>query len=219
MRYILWTEGTSDFGLRRVLNWLLRQNHVYGDHDAHAITKQNYASLEDVALDETILVSPAGETAMLLFIHVDADSDEEKDGKGPQARRDLISQWIDQARERGVVLPQEVPIVPVHTTEAWLLACEQTLRSWAGIKPNQSLPTLPYNVEIQTRPKDKLKQVLEELQGKHLSWGEFATARQRLWEEMERIHGGFTPLERIPAFKQLATDTKEAIQRHGLTQH
>ena len=216
MRYILWTEGTSDFGLTRVLNWLLQENHVYGDHEAHTVTHKSYPNLEILMKDEVVIASPAGDTAAMLFIHRDADSDEENDGKGPKTRRNEVINWIKEAKEQRVSLPHEVVLIPVQETEAWLLACEATLRSWAGVKESKPIPSLPSKVESQTRPKEQLKLVLETLQEKSMNSKEFSEVRKQLWVQMERVNNGFAPLKRIPAFQMLRDDVAEAVERHGL---
>ncbi|WP_394795223.1 hypothetical protein [Armatimonas sp.] len=188
MRYILWAEGSSDAGLREVLNWLLAQNHV-DVSEAIAVEHGDYPTVEDLL---------EVEWANLLFLHKDADSDKEENGQGPKTRRKQIERNVKEN------FPPTVCVVPVQETEAWLLV--QT-----------ELPLA--SIEIQARPKEKLKAILEEKQGCPMNFKEFSRQRTLLWAQLAQNPEALHRLESLPVFQQLVTDTTEAIQRHGLTQH
>lgn len=191
MRYLLWSEGTSDAGLCHVLNWLLARLHV-DVSEAVPVTKRDYPTLE--VLFQT-------EWADLLFLHCDADSEEEGDGKGPKTRR---SQLENSVRSTTGNLPPCVLIVPVQETEAWLLA--QT-----------DIPLA--SIETQTKPKEKLKAILEEKLPRPLQLKEFATKRSLLWAQLVLDQGALHRLEQLPAFQQLIDDTTAVINKSGFTQY
>lgn len=191
MRYLLWAEGSSDAGLCEVLNWVLAQQHV-DVTESRPVKKADYPTL-DLLLES--------EWAHLLFLHLDADSDEEKDGKGPRTRRQFLAQQVDNTQ---TALPPTVFIVPVQESEAWLLA-------------HKAVPQA--GIEAQTSPKERLKAILEAEHGRTLTQREFSEQRALLWAQLVQNRESRHRLEQLPAFQQLITDTKEAIQRHGLTQH
>ena len=105
MRYILWAEGSSDAGLREVLNWLLAQNHV-DVSESITVGHGDYPTVEELL---------EVEWAHLLFLHKDADSNKEEHGQGPKTRRKQIEKNIKEN------FPPTVCVVPVQETEAWLL--------------------------------------------------------------------------------------------------
>ena len=191
MRYLLWAEGTSDAGLCEVLNWLLAKNHV-DVTEAVSVTKADYPTLEKLLNREW---------AHLLFLHWDADSDQEIAGKGPRTRRQKLKEWIHEAT---VALPPTICVIPVQEIEAWLLT--QT-----------DLPLA--HIEAQTSPKEKLKAILEQKQRSTMTKEKFSEQRQQLWAQLVQNTEALRRLESLPAFQQLVTDTTEAIRRHGLTQH
>jgi hypothetical protein len=191
MRYLLWAEGPSDVGLCEVLNWVLAQHHVDVTESRH-VKKADYPTL-DLLLEN--------EWAHLLFLHLDADADAERDGKGPQTRRQFLTQQVNDTR---TTLPPTVCVVPVQESEAWLLA-------------HKEVPLA--SIEAQTSPKEKLKSILEAEQGRTLTQREFSEQRALLWAQLVRNAQSRHRLEQLPAFQRLVTETTEAIQRHGLTQH
>lgn len=191
MRYLLWSEGPSDAGLCHLLNWLLAGLHV-DVSEAVPVTKRDYPTLE--ILFQT-------EWADLLFLHCDADSNQEGDGKGPKTRRAQLENSVNATMGN---LPPFVFIVPVQETEAWLLA--QTDMPLASI-------------EVQTKPKEKLKAILEERLCRPLSFKEFASKRNLLWAQIVLDRGALHRLEQLTAFKQLAEDTASVIKNSGLTQY
>ncbi len=203
MRYILWSEGTGDRGLCRVLNWLLVQNDVY-EPEFISENHRNYAKLSDLMRVEY---------GHLLVIHKDADSKEEIDGKGPKTRRDLVEKWISETE---VVLPPVVIVIPVQMTESWLLICERTLREWGRLRKGKACPILPADVESQGKTKEKLKRIMEEIQGDSMTWEDFSMSKDDLWRTMERVHQGFSVLDSIPSYRRLRDDVAQVVKQNGL---
>jgi hypothetical protein len=157
--------------------------------EAVAVTKADYPTLGQLL---------EREWANLLFLHCDADSDVEGSGKGPIARQaHLHSQLGDGA-------PPAVCVVPVQESEAWLLV-------------QMELPLA--SIEAQSRPKEKLKSLLEARQGSPMTFKEFSRQRTLLWAQLVQNTEALRRLESLPAFQKLIADTAEAIQHHGLTQH
>jgi hypothetical protein len=191
MRYILWAEGSSDSGLCEVLNWLLARGHV-DISEAVVVEKGDYPTLDELFMEEW---------GNLLFLHWDADSDEERNGKGPRTRREKLEYLLANTTAD---LPPAVCVVPVQEVEAWLLT--QT-----------EIPLA--QIEAHTSPKEKLKALLEEKHGRTMNFKEFSQQRTLLWAQLIQNTEALRRLESLPAFQQLVTDTTEAIQRHGLTQH
>ncbi len=206
MRYILWSEGTGDDGLIQVIDWLLRQNYV-SDPAGELRTQQNY-KLADVVKEENW---------HLLFLHRDADSDREISGKGPDTRRKQMDDLILKTKkDMGEGLPPTVIIVPVQMTEAWLMVCAVSLRTWAGSRGERATLTLPPKVEQQNQAKEHLKQIMEGLLGEALNWGTFSVEKRRLWREIHRTHQGFSVLDSIPSYRRLRDDVAQVVKQNGL---
>lgn len=141
----------------------------------------------------------------LLFVHRDADT------AGPQARRDEIALAI-----RGIDSPPPyVPVVPVQSTEAWLLVDETAIRLAVGAttsRPPVSLPRLAM-IEATARPKEVLEASIANLQTtrsrRHRQ--DFMTVRRRLLERLD-VDG---PVRQLPAFAQLVADIGNRVHAHS----
>lgn len=141
----------------------------------------------------------------LLFIHADADGDEQ----AARAQRvwpgiDELHRLLNSARHPAVA------IVPVRTTEAWALADGKALRHAYGVTLDDRqlrIPTNPRDVEQLPDPKSALLASF------------LATSPSR-----KKARGGVAPylglmggnvsiavLRRVPAFAQLETDLLAAL--------
>lgn len=146
----------------------------------------------------------------LLLIHRDADSNIESASAGPEKRRQEISSAVIDSGFPG----PWVAIVPVQTTEAWLLLDELAIRSVTG-NPNGTIPLeLPFQtiVEGEANPKARLEQALltaSELSGRR---------RKRFNRDIPVMHrilleglpvGG--RLEHVPSWVRFREDLKAAV--------
>lgn len=143
-------EGSSDDGLLEHFEVLLVAagvDEARGERrDYGGSVRDKLARLvaEDIHLDA-------------VFVHRDADS------AGPEARLEemqLAADTIDGC-------PRVIPVVPVRTTEAWLLGDEGAIREVAGNPTARNPLGLPplKAVEDVAKPKELLAEVLAEASG------------------------------------------------------
>ena len=151
IRFLLVCEGSSDAALVPHIRRLLIDN---GQADPQGSHWAGSKPLVDKIREG---VQHYGDCD-LLFIHRDADSDQETPSAGPLRR----SEEIDTAvRGSGYIGPW-VGIVPVRMTETWLILDESAIRRAAG-RPQSSLPLdLPTlgHVENESDPKGCLERAL-----------------------------------------------------------
>ena len=151
LRFLLVCEGSSDAALIPHISKLLLQN---GQSDPQGIDWARSGSLAD-KIREGLFFSGACD---LLFVHRDADSDEESRSAGPNRRANEIEAAV---RDSGCDIPW-VAIVPVRMTESWLLLDDSAIRQRAG-RPNGNAPLgLPSQMQVESEsdPKGCLEQAL-----------------------------------------------------------
>ena len=205
IRFLLITEGSSDANLLSVLEMLCLEcgagdaRGIYPDlsrlpHVGHRLADKLGAALK---------YEPG---ANLVFIHRDADASDDA------PRRVEIEQ---SAAEVGLPFPH-VPVVPIHMTEAWLLADVEAIRTAADNPRGRAALNLPALQDIQgvRDPKSLLKQALctaSELSGRKLDKFQKAFGRKRaLLLDSLRCDGLHASL---PAWQRLKRDTEAAIAR------
>ena len=151
LRFLLVCEGSSDAALIPHISKLLLQN---GQSDPQGIDWARSGSLAD-KIREGLFFSGACD---LLFVHRDADSDEESRSAGPNRRANEIEAAV---RDSGCDIPW-AGIVPVRMTESWLLLDESAIRRVAGRTSSDAALDLPSpnQVERESNPKDCLEQAL-----------------------------------------------------------
>jgi len=140
----------------------------------------------------------------LLFVHRDADN------QPPECRYKEIHEAAgDQVH---------VAVVPVRTTEAWLMIDEAMIRVAAG-RPsgndNLDLPTLR-KLEAEPKPKERLATALRRAQGatgRRASRFHVPTAVRRLADLIE----DWSPLLTLRSFKRLESDTRKALDGLDVT--
>ena len=146
----------------------------------------------------------------LLLVHRDADSETDSESAGPEKRRQEISDAIGDSGFSG----PWVGIVPVQTTEAWLLLDETAIRNVTG-NPNGTVPLgLPTQTQVEgeANPKARLEQALltaSELTGRR---------RKRFHRDIPSMHrllleslpiGG--PLEQVPSWVRFRDELRAAL--------
>jgi hypothetical protein len=139
----------------------------------------------------------------LLFVHRDADA------AGPRARRGEIAAAV------GAFDPSlhHVAVVPVQSTEAWLLVDEDAIRRAVGIVGDKPYVDLPRRsaIEATARPKEVLERVVDALQAsrsrRHRH--DFATVRRRLLERLDVDPQG--AVRDLPAFAELVAEIEIAV--------
>lgn len=205
IRFLLITEGSSDAKLLSVLEMLCLEcgaenvRGTYADlsrfpHVGHSLPDKLTGALKYES------------NFNLVFIHRDADASDDA------PRRAEIEQ---AATEVGLSLPH-VPVVPIHMTEAWLLADVEAIRKAADNPRGRAALNLPALQDIQgvRDPKSLLKQALcmaSELSGRKLDKFQKAFGRKRaLLLDSLRCDGLHASL---PAWQRLKRDTAAAIAR------
>jgi hypothetical protein len=203
LRFTLISEGSSDRALLPVLEWLLQQHSSWTLVGAWPDLRRLRRPPQ--GLEEKIRAAMVLAPCEVLFIHRDADREPRRQ-RALEIERELAS------------FPEQpaVCVVPVRTTEAWLLFAENAIR-FAADNPNGrvplSLPSLD-RVERVTDPKKILYAALRQA-------GESGSRRRRHFSPEERVHrvaqliDDFSPLRRLLAFEALEADVKALIAAHG----
>ncbi|RME22428.1 MAG: hypothetical protein D6798_15770 [Deltaproteobacteria bacterium] len=203
MNCALLGEGSSDRVLLPVLRWVLER----------ATPAECWLAWVDTSLFTTgpkladkvrgaLTVHPC----RLLFVHRDADNQ-------PPERR------FDEIRLAAGSQPH-VAIVPIRTTEAWLLIDEAAIRAAAGRVSGREplgLPALS-RIEQVADPKRVLRDALMTAHGatgRRARRFHPADARMRLADLVD----DWSPLRQLSACRRLEADTRSALAALGLPLH
>ncbi len=192
--YTLVAEGSSDTLLLHVIDWL------WTDWPDLAPTGRFFdpgkCGLRRGTLTEKICHARKYFPCEVLFVHRDADS------STVETREKEILNAVGDCGSRPLVC-----VIPVRTTEAWLLFDEKAIRMAAG-NPNGKnridLPSLK-DCESTPDPKDVLFQALKNacgLRGRRLKQFSEVRARARIAE----LISDFSPLRQLAAFRKLEAD-------------
>jgi hypothetical protein len=152
VQFLLIGEGSTEGGLlEHLTNLCIAAGASEASGSVPAFARIRAAIGHDLALQLRAAhqLHPA---ANLYFVHRDADQDD------PAPRYAEIAQAVAAS----AINPTHVAIVPIHETEAWLLADEAAIRRVAG-RPNgrESLNLPPLNrIEQTSRPKERLEAAL-----------------------------------------------------------
>jgi hypothetical protein len=208
-RFTLLPEGTSDRALIPILRWVLGEHvgstrTVIGSFvDSSRLPTRKKATPRD-RLRSSIEIYPCE----ILFIHRDADS------VGATKRQAEVQAWIAAAELESDVSP--VAVIPVRTSEAWLLVNDAAIRE-AASNPNGNialnLPPLPRLVTLPD-PKETLFEALRvasELTGRRLKKFDVRVARSRVGECIQ----DFTILRQLDAFRRLEEQIIEVCRNRG----
>lgn len=155
-------EGNTDYRfltriIERTANRLRPSLEVY---TMHAIAKADVAADSEA---EIILKAAAQAQGMhLLIYHLDADGPAERIA---QTRANRFEPGLLRIQAAGETVCQDVlPVIPVHTLEAWLLVDPEALAAATGtrVDANQlGLPAHPHQVESEPNPKAVLQGALD----------------------------------------------------------
>ena len=199
LRFTLVSEGSSDRALLPVLEWAITQ------HEEVGVTS-NWADLRKLpnppkTLEAKIRDAMELYPCDLMFVHRDAD----RVGIASRVRE------IEKALS-AVQNPPAVCVVPVRTTEAWLLFDEATLRRAAG-NPNGSTPLeLPAGTAVESLP-DPKKSLMDALRtasehkGRRLQRFQAEPAIHRIAKLLQ----DFSPLRDLPAFQAFEKNLQRAL--------
>lgn len=201
--FTLLSEGSSDRALIPILRWLL------GQHLPGVALNADWADLRRLPIPPRPLKERIKHALELypcdvLFVHRDADRSSIK------ARAGEIAAAVNKLRSqtRGV-LPACIPVIPVRTTEAWLLLEEQAIREAASNPRGRSSLSMPklHELEHLADPKAELDELLRtasELSGRRLKDFNLNWARQRIPEYIK----DFGKLRKLSAFNRLEADVR-----------
>lgn len=196
-------EGSSDRVLLPVLRWVM-------ERATPAEFRMVWVDTSLFATGPTLAEKVSGTLAVqpfrLLFVHRDADN------QPPEWRYDEIRQAAgDQPH---------VAVVPIRTTEAWLLIDQGAIRAAAGRVSGREPLDLPAltRVEQASDPKRVLRDALVAAHGatgRRARRFHPADARQRLADLVE----DWSPLRQLSAFQRLEADTRVALAAIDLPLH
>lgn len=208
LRFTLLSEGTSDRALLPLLRWVLVQHlrpsiDVDGQHVSPGqlppLSVANPATRVGAAVDAY--------PCEVLFVHRDADREDWTERSGE------IDRWLSEAGPLPV--RAVVKVIPIRTSETWLLTDESAIRRAAG-KPNgrASLNLPPANrVEAEADPKSRLFEALRvasELPRRRLKAFPWYEARSDVAEHMADP----SRLRALSAFRRLEADVLDVCRTH-----
>jgi hypothetical protein len=201
LQFTLVTDGTSDRVLLPILRWLIRQ-HWQG------FVKGEWADLrhfKDGAVDlrnrirRAVTMYPCD----LLCVHRDAES---------QTREIRVKEIEDAVAD--LPNPPHVCVIPVRTTEAWLLIDETALRGAAGNPAGHVALDLPAVTFLEDLPDPKgalynLLRMASELHGRRLE----KFRPQEKFHRLGELIRDFSPLRRLEAFKALEAEVRYVMRK------
>lgn len=201
IQFTLFADGPSDRALLPVLGWLIRETHQ-PDTIAHEFLSKPELRSDlsfTVQLQTALDVAPCH----ILFIHRDAEKQD------PLLRYDQIGKAVALLSAPHAKVPH-VCVVPVHMTEAWLLADKSAIRKAAG-RPNGTEPLdLPKlnRLESLPDPKATLHELLRSASGRKGRRRSSFDVREAAALVPEFI-ASFDPLRRLSAFARLEADLRK----------
>lgn len=208
LSYTLLGEGSSDRALTPILTWTLREQIAARAIQAYWADlwrlPERPRTLAD-KIEKSVQLYPCD----LLFVHRDADGEE------PDARVDEIAAALAESRANGLAVPV-VCVVPVRTTEAWLLIDEMAIRNAVG-NPNGRQPlNLPSIARIQNlpNPKQTLYDSLRIASG--LGPRRLRSFHPGIYAPRVSEHiNDFAVLRNLSAFNSLEAEVQSVVQDNG----
>lgn len=140
VQYTLLADGTSDFALIPIINWLISCHFPSLRFQAEVVRNLGNVSTN---LSARIEASLKQFPCDVLFIHRDAESETH------EARRSQVCSAVSSATLNFV------PIVPIRMTEAWLLSDEQGIRAAANNRYGTEKLHLPRKIQWESTPDPK----------------------------------------------------------------
>jgi len=196
-------EGSSDRVLLPVLRWVMERATPAEFRMAWVDTSLFTTGPK---LAEKVRGALTVQPCRLLFVHRDADNQQ------PQSRFDEIKEAVGEQ--------PHVAVVPIRTTEAWLLIDEGAIRAAAGRVSGREMLDLPALTRIEqlSDPKRVLRDALVQAHGatgRRARRFHPADARQRLADLVD----DWSPLRQLSAFQRLESDTRTALAALNLPLH
>lgn len=201
IRFTLLAEGTSDRALLPILGWALRQESQVQEIEMNFADPSRLPPMS-AGLQPRIVRALELHPADILFVHRDAD-------RRPHAeRRNEVLQASNPASVRNVV----VPVIPVRTTEAWLLVDATAIRRAANNPRGTTMLEIPRpsRLEQAADPKQILYTALRgasELSGRRLQKFDEALAAVRVSNYIP----DFGVLRQLPAFREFEIDLRSVL--------
>ena len=196
-------EGTSDRALMPVLRWVV-------ERATPAPFTIEWVPSARLSMGPRLVDKVRGALQVqpcdLLFVHRDADN------LRPEVRTEEV--------HSAVGAHPHVAVVPVRTTEAWLLIDEAAIRAAAGRVSGKEPLALPAvaRIEQMSDPKRILRDALVLAHG-----GTGRRARQFHPDDARHrlavLVDDWSPLRQLSAFQRLESDTRAALASLGLPLH
>lgn len=206
LQYTLVTDGPSDRGLMRIIDWVLQ-----GLTQSFAGEFADFRQLADPPrspeerLRRAVTMFPCD----VLFVHRDAETEFHScrvtEIQGVAARADV---------------GRYVAIVPVRMTEAWLLIDEHAIRQAAGNPNGRAALQLPpfRTLESVPNPKDVLQNLLVVASNFHgRRRHKFQRELSRRMQRVGELIVDFEPLRELSAFGAFEAETHQAVARWTAT--
>jgi hypothetical protein len=205
LRVTIRGDGSSDAMLRPVVDWVL------GRHlPAGTPIEVQHARLTGVPSGQRKQLAGSVESALrlapcdLLVVHRDAEKE------NPAKRRQEIEDALTELQSAGVPVPGHIKLIPVRTSEAWLLFDESAIRAASG-NPNGKvklkLPA-PKAVEGLPDPKAMLRELVKaasEATGRRLQKLDTSNIPRTVAENID----DFSPLRKLSAFRAFESEVRE----------
>lgn len=198
-------DGPTDRRLVPIINWVMEQiPRVQEQGFRTQVADLRGLRNPPSKLQQRIEVAYAMWPCDVLFVHRDAE------------RSSMDNRIREVAKaSRNAKIPRWIPVVPVRTTEAWLLIDERAIRLAAG-SPAGHAPLgtpRPSGLEGIPDPKGLLHRALEtagKKRGRHLK-----RFRRDIDERIERVAeliGAFELLRQLPAFVAFEQEARRVIE-------
>lgn len=205
--YTLVTDGSRDLSLLQyIIRWVIRRlpasNLQLHPQAADFRGYRNPPAAFSMRLREAVRRFPCD----ILFVHRDAER---------QSREFRVNEILTAVHAAGIE-ENNVPVVPVRMTEAWLLTSESAIRRAAG-NPHGTEPLEIPNLsrlEDMPNPKAVLHSMLataSEKQGRRLKM--FMRDINQHVHRVAVYTEDYSPLLHLPAFSAFEEDTISALRR------
>lgn len=213
----LYCEGSTDAHFLRPV--LQRACAALCDQEANApVETSDVLVLDDAPADRSLprdqrvlrAATAADGAWLILFVHADADGD------ATRARADRVGPALDLLEARyGAVRRSGVAVVPVRSTEAWMLADGNALRAAFGTQKSDDALGLPplhaHGLERCTDPKGALQMAFERSRGH--TRGRTRSVSPYLGLLGEQV--SLPRLRALPAYASMEADLRVALGRLG----
>ena len=207
VRATLVTEGSSDRALLHIIRWCILQL------EPSISIKAQHADLRNLrnppkALRDKIRVGLGQYPCDALFIYIDSDN------KTRGERVDTIRGAIEELRNKKMLVPGYVCVIPVRALESWLLFDEESIRYASGNPSGRQTLALPKlsTIEDIATPKEMLHALIKQASGKTGRRLKQLNISQVVQLIAERSND-FSPLRGLRAFHEFELELGDLIRR------